>query len=497
MKALFIYNPTVAKQSFTDNLDYIIEQFQARHIQLIFHRMNRLSALEEALQNAKKNECEFTKLIIAGDEFTINHVINLVVQYDIRLEIGIYPLGSFNSFVYQLGLHGNVQSQTKIILEGSPISCDVGKCNDQYFVNGITFGIFSEAIPIKIDSPSENFSGNVHMVFIFNTQSDTAFNKIGSSASLRDGLLDIYIFKKRPALNIFELWYAALLGKLKGDSNIITFQTGQLTLSAPKGTFLDINGKKSPEFPLQIESIPGRLRIMVDAEFEHQQNRKNYYLPMNIDMKPKISIPSAFDLADVILNMPYQHMFHYGNRNSLSPNYFEYAKASLDDPYLYIILSNTGSPGCNLISQVTGKKYGHISLAFDKELVTLTSFNGGNGENAPGLNPEVLTSFYQKPDASIMIFRIKATKQQKLMILRELKRINQVGSSYNFTGILLKRNFLSNMMFCSQFVYLMLEKAGLLYFEKNPNDVSPFDFLQHNEKGLLEFISEINLGDIL
>jgi hypothetical protein len=43
-------------------------------------------------------------------------------------------------------------------------------------------------------------------------------------------------------------------------------------------------------------------------------------------------------------------------------------------------------------------------------------------------------------------------------------------------------------MFCSQFVYTMLEKGGLNYFEKKHERVRPMDFIELNKGRALEFV---------
>ena len=47
-------------------------------------------------------------------------------------------------------------------------------------------------------------------------------------------------------------------------------------------------------------------------------------------------------------------------------------------------------------------------------------------------------------------------------------------------------------MFCSQFVYTMLELAGLNYFEKDAARVIPADFIELDYYRNLEFVSIIS-----
>ena len=75
--------------------------------------------------------------------------------------------------------------------------------------------------------------------------------------------------------------------------------------------------------------------------------------------------------------------FRYCNRGSLSSAYFAQATAALSDGYIYLALTHSNSPAGEVIGLFTGRAYNHISLAFDRALKTLVSYNGGEGGEAP------------------------------------------------------------------------------------------------------------------
>lgn len=75
--------------------------------------------------------------------------------------------------------------------------------------------------------------------------------------------------------------------------------------------------------------------------------------------------------------------FRYCNRGSLSSAYFAQATAALSDGYIYLALTHSNSPAGEVIGLFTGRAYNHISLAFDRALKTLVSYNGGEGREAP------------------------------------------------------------------------------------------------------------------
>ena len=182
--------------------------------------------------------------------------------------------------------------------------------------------------------------------------------------------------------------------------------------------------------------------------------------------------------------------FRYCNRRSLSPDYFARAAATLSDGYVYLAFARSNSPAGEVIGLFTQRTYNHVSLAFDRDLRTLVSYNGGGGGGAPGLNPETLWGLTSRPGAAVRVYRLAATRDQKQIMLRRLGKINQEGSAYNLLGLVLPYAPQPNTMFCSQFVYGILKLAGLAYFQKDPQQVRPTDLLDWDLKGRLSFVAE-------
>jgi hypothetical protein len=194
------------------------------------------------------------------------------------------------------------------------------------------------------------------------------------------------------------------------------------------------------------------------------------------------------DIGELARTLPRHDSFNYLAWRNLPETWFETAHDSMEDPHIYIILSNTGSAANKLIGVFTRARYNHVSLAFDRDLETLVSYNGGNGVYPPGMNPEYIGDLCQKPDTSLAVFKLKASAAEKALILQRIREINYQGSSYNLLGIIFQRSFKPNIMFCSQFVYTMLEDGGLDYFEKKNERVRPMDFIELDKGQALEFV---------
>ncbi|MFQ3861424.1 hypothetical protein [Staphylococcus xylosus] len=140
-------------------------------------------------------------------------------------------------------------------------------------------------------------------------------------------------------------------------------------------------------------------------------NNKHNSLKQNLN-QGKVAL-SKENLNEILEDIPRHSYVRYLNKNTLNDNYFEECIKSLSDPYIYIVISSTGSSASEVISLFTHKIYNHVSLSFDKDLKTTISYNGGEKLTQPGLNSEQIISFNKKSDASIMVYKLATTIKQK------------------------------------------------------------------------------------
>lgn len=219
------------------------------------------------------------------------------------------------------------------------------------------------------------------------------------------------------------------------------------------------------------------------------KEKKYYYSSLLEENKDKMT---RRNIKYLVSEIPRHGYINYTSRYNLADDFFERSKQAIQaNNKLYIILSNTGSPASEMISLFTHKDFNHISLSFDEDLETMVSYNGGNEFQNPGLNIENLASLYQKEDSQIFVYSLKATQEQQETILNKIQQINMEGSAYNVIGLVAKVSLRPNMMFCSQFVYLMLQEVSLDFFEATETEVKPTDFIEKDYYGKLQFEHEI------
>jgi len=183
--------------------------------------------------------------------------------------------------------------------------------------------------------------------------------------------------------------------------------------------------------------------------------------------------------------------FNYINNGSLTEEYFTKAAEAMDDPNIYLIISKTGSPVSEIISIFTQKNYNHASLSFDRDLQTIISYNGGERVYPPGLNAEMLEHLHKTTDARILVYSLHCPTDKKRIMLDKVREINKEGSAYNMMGLMINRSHKPNIMYCSQFVYKMLQYAEIAHFDRPSGKVNPTDLIEQDYYKKLTFIKEI------
>jgi len=541
MNILLIYNPKAGNRTFKNNLDSIIEKFEEKGYLVTIYRIGERCDLAGLFSSVPIKG--FQKVIIAGGDGTIHQVINALLSFGIDIPVGIYPVGTANDFAHNFCLPSGIEGITDVLINENYSYCDVGTINGKYFINVASFGCLSEisqktetkvknsmgifsyylkgieelqnmwTVRVKVKSEQCTFEGEIYFMLIMNGRSAGGFKKIAPLALINDGFLDVYLFKKCPLIDLMALVGKVIKGEHEQSPYVDYFQTSKLTVECNEEVATDLDGEKGVDFPLEIGIFPQKLKINTrfnnedgfafersisfhDVKTAFGQISNGVLNEIKRPIKElKVERNSAIDLMKLVTDLPKHNALSYINKGTLKEDYFRAAEKTLDNGYLYVVLSSTGSAAGELIRKVTKKEYSHASLSFDENLETIISYNGGENIYSPGLNQEMIEFFYKKEDANIIIYKLKVTQEQKKKVLEEVRKIDRQGSSYNILGLFVPYSHRDNIMFCSQFVYKMLVAAGVNYFEKKPEEVKPTDFVELDYKRSLEYHSQLFLKD--
>lgn len=84
-------------------------------------------------------------IVCAGGDGTFNEAVTGLLRSGCDIPIGYLPCGSTNDFASSLNLSTNLKQAARDILEGQPVTVDVGSFQDRYFTYVASFGAFTKA----------------------------------------------------------------------------------------------------------------------------------------------------------------------------------------------------------------------------------------------------------------------------------------------------------------------------------------------------------------
>ncbi len=292
-RVLMFYNPYSGNGVFKNNLDHIIERFQAEGYTIVPIRANRGNDLERFLKSM--DQSSFRQVIIAGGDGTINICVNLMIQYGIDLPIAIFPTGTANDFATYLSLPVDVDGMIDVALSDITVPADVGVVNDKCFVNVMALGNMIDVsqktdpnlkntlgrfayyltaagelgelhpIPVKLTSHDEVYEEKMMFMIVMNGESAGGFRTVSPMSDINDGKLNVILFRKMNILELVPLGIKVLQGDHLNDPKVLTFRTDDLLIESPEDIPTDVDGEHGVSMPLKFSVLHNKLNIHVTA----------------------------------------------------------------------------------------------------------------------------------------------------------------------------------------------------------------------------------------
>lgn len=230
-------------------------------------------------------------VVVCGGDGTINYVVNSMCAKQLSYPLGIIPAGTANDFAGALGISSRVLKAAQQIVAGTPKKVDCGMVNGVYFVNILSFGMFTttsqrtpdkikqhlgkaayiiegskelhnrESIPLHIEYDGGSVDVDSMITLIFNGETAGKF-PLARAASLHDGLLDCVMLCK---CNIFAGTVSVLKYLLSGspNDNIIHLRSSKLKIASPLSPLTDMDGQQCVDLPLEVECLKDFLTVVV------------------------------------------------------------------------------------------------------------------------------------------------------------------------------------------------------------------------------------------
>ena len=289
-KILFFYNPYAGNGLFRNNLDLIIDRLQGKKYQVVPVRASKGKTIDQAFAEMKQEE--YSRVIVAGGDGTINICVNSMIQHNIHLPIGILPVGTANDFAYYFAIPTEVNAALDLALGKHYTYADVGVCNGKHFINVTALGnvvdvsqktdpnlknalgIFSyyltsvsqmvnlRALPVKLITPEETYEEEMFFMVVMNGKSAGGLKTLSPDSKINDGKMDVILFRETPIMNVLPLIIEFAQGKHLYNKHVLSFQTSHLRIESPVEISTDVDGEKGVALPLDFSILHKRLRII-------------------------------------------------------------------------------------------------------------------------------------------------------------------------------------------------------------------------------------------
>jgi YegS/Rv2252/BmrU family lipid kinase len=287
-KVRFIYNPYSGENNIINELDNVIKLHQEVDLTVVPYRIQKGKDLAEALDIIDET---YSYILIAGGDGTVDSLVNAMKHRNINIPIGILPVGTANDFGKFINMSTDIQEACKQILDSKPVSVDVGKINDKYFINVASTGLFTdisqktdvnlkntigklayylkglEELPnfrrlkVKLSSKECDYEGEMYLLLVFNGKTAGNLN-LATEAEITDGKLDVIMFKAIQIMELLPLFIKLLKGEHLDSDKVVYFKTDDVCIESSEDIVTDIDGEKVPDFPLRIQCIKGGIKLL-------------------------------------------------------------------------------------------------------------------------------------------------------------------------------------------------------------------------------------------
>ena len=141
-KMLFVMNPYSGMRRAARYVVDIISMFNRAGFEVITHMTAGQGDAEDVV---RRTASQVELVVCCGGDGTFNETISGILKSGADVPVGYIPAGSTNDFATSLKLPTNILQAAQDILEGEPVSYDVGKFGERYFSYVASFGAFTKA----------------------------------------------------------------------------------------------------------------------------------------------------------------------------------------------------------------------------------------------------------------------------------------------------------------------------------------------------------------
>lgn len=292
-KIKFIINPSSGRQAMEKKIDNICKLLlDDGYIVGKFFTKKKFDAMFEARESCKE---EFDLIVACGGDGTVNEVVKGIMTSENKIPMAILASGTVNDFANYLKIPRTSEKFFRMIKREELIEVDIGKVNDDYFVNVAAGGLLTKvgyqvpgdmkAIlgrmayymeglrelvsqglePVKVNITSEEHKGNEEILLfvVSNSSSIGGFKHLAPEADVLDGLLDVVLIKNADIGELANIFVNVLTGEHIKHPKVVYYKTKEVYMDTEDDLIIDVDGEYGGKLPAHFKVIPKGLQILV------------------------------------------------------------------------------------------------------------------------------------------------------------------------------------------------------------------------------------------
>lgn len=270
-------------------LPMIVAECKRQNIDLIkINILKKDTSLKKVIDSIKKRQPDL--VLVGGGDGTISDAVDYFAGSPIQ--IGVLPLGTTNNFARSLGMPLEIDAAIAVIKKGKVSTIDLGKINDEYFVNVAGIGVSAQIAKHVTNDQKKKFGRyayavngimqlirhkpflatiedkdselqlhlETHQIIVANGRYH-AGKEITKDAKIDNHELIIFALGGRSKLSFIIAMADFYLGKRKNikHSSYLTGHSIKLHTSTPQ--LVELDGEVKFTTPIPVEVAPGAVKV--------------------------------------------------------------------------------------------------------------------------------------------------------------------------------------------------------------------------------------------
>ena len=298
MKALLIVNPSSGGKKAAG-----YEELATKKLQELFDEVAvaHTEKAGDAERFASEAVGSVDSVFAMGGDGTVNEAISGIASHEERPRFGFFPLGTVNDLARALAIPLDPEEAIESFSLNHSRKIDIGKINDDYFMNVVAIGIIPAAInnveveeKTKLGKMAYFLSGlrevrknESHQFEIITSGQEATETKIESStlivgssntiggfesllpeASTNDGKLHLIYIKDSNLWETIKSIPELLKGVTESNESLgyLTFEKAQIKLLDDTTIETNVDGDPGPSLPVEIQVLPQHITVFCGQE---------------------------------------------------------------------------------------------------------------------------------------------------------------------------------------------------------------------------------------